>query len=765
MSEIRENLRKMAAGVACLAEREEMDIESKSRYHSLNGAKPESHTMGNKLMLGMLLLVFFAFTNKAVGQFAGGSGTETDPYQISTPDHLVQLFYYLGNDNVYFKMINNIDLTSYLAVGGAGYNGGAGWSPIGNTGNRFSGTFNGAGFKITGLWINRSSTDYVGLFGGADKATISNLGIEVASTGINGGSYVGGLIGSNSNSTVINCFVVGNVSGTSGSDIYVGGLIGYNGGVVTNCYAKGNVSANNGNNSYVGGLIGYNVETVTNCYVEGNVNGSDADNYFSENYVGGLIGYNYRYNYNYIVSNCHFIGDVSGTGKYNSVGGLIGYNRSNVSDCYVTGNISGSSTGGTIDVGGMIGYNNSSITNCYSTVTVSSIGRYSHTTNPNNSNRVGGLIGANGSTVTKCYATSSVGGSGSSYNTYVGGLIGANSSTVTKCYATGDVDGSGSGNRNCIGGLVGATDGPTVSNCYAIGDVSNSSSTSNDNYIGGLIGSFDADYPYSSTSLSNCYAAGKVTGNGNIGGFIGYSGYYSSCTIDNSFFDYQTTGQIYAVGSGSGTINNLTGKSTAEMKTKSTFTSVNWDFTTIWNINEGVTYPFFINEPILIVSPTSYNFDKNGGYSEYITIEVTSNVEWTVTKDADWLTIYTTSGSNNGTFSIYASQNTGNQRSTTVTVSGGGETATISITQSGTVAIKEVESDKLQIFPNPTQNEIFIESELQIKRVEIYSIVGNLVFSESNFKDKISISALPIGIYTLKIYTNEGMVVRKVVKE
>ena len=48
------NLRKMAVGVACLAEREEMDAESKSRYHSLNGAKPESHTMGNNHKINAL---------------------------------------------------------------------------------------------------------------------------------------------------------------------------------------------------------------------------------------------------------------------------------------------------------------------------------------------------------------------------------------------------------------------------------------------------------------------------------------------------------------------------------------------------------------------------------------------------------------------------------------------------------------------------------------------------------------------------------------
>ena len=193
-----------------------------------------------KLFLCFWLFLAVGVTNPAMGQFAGGSGTEADPYLISTPDHLVQLFYYLGNANLHFKMSNNIDLTNYLAVGGAGHNDGAGWSPIGNASNKFSGTFNGAGYKITGLWINRSGTDYVGLFGNADVASISNLGVEIAIAGISGNSYVGGLIGSNSDGTINDCYVVGNIY--NGNN-FVGGLIGYNGGIVNNCYVKGNVNA------------------------------------------------------------------------------------------------------------------------------------------------------------------------------------------------------------------------------------------------------------------------------------------------------------------------------------------------------------------------------------------------------------------------------------------------------------------------------------------------------------------------------------------
>jgi len=49
--------------------------------------------------------------------------------------------------------------------------------------------------------------------------------------------------------------------------------------------------------------------------------------------------------------------------------------------------------------------------------------------------------------------------------------------------------------------------------------------------------------------------------------------------------------------------------------------------------------------------------------------------------------------------------------------------------------------------------------------VEIYTVVGSLVLSESNFKDKISVSSLPQGFYVLKVYTDNGVVVRKFVRE
>jgi len=82
-----------------------------------------------------------------------------------------------------------------------------------------------------------------------------------------------------------------------------------------------------------------------------------------------------------------------------------------------------------------------------------------------------------------------------------------------------------------------------------------------------------------------------------------------------------------------------------------------------------------------------------------------------------------------------------------------------------TVGICQVLANQLQIFPNPVRNELFIQSELQIKKVEIYSLTGALMMIENNFVEKISVSALPRGIYLLKVHTDKGVIASKFVKE
>jgi hypothetical protein len=84
------------------------------------------------------------------------------------------------------------------------------------------------------------------------------------------------------------------------------------------------------------------------------------------------------------------------------------------------------------------------------------------------------------------------------------------------------------------------------------------------------------------------------------------------------------------------------------------------------------------------VSPTSLSFGAAAGQSA---VAVTANVSWTVTDDQGWITASPTSGTNNGSFSVSAAANTGTaSRSGNVTVSGGGQSRVIGVSQAGTTS-------------------------------------------------------------------------------
>jgi hypothetical protein len=327
-----------------------------------------------------------------------GSGTQADPYRISDVVEL-QLMrnYVLMNDinlTAHYVLMNNIDASATI-----GWNGGAGFIPVGTLASGFTWSFDGKGYKIFNLYINRPSTDinrpstdYVGLFGYVGSGgVVKNVGLE--SVNVVGNSYVGGLVGLN-DGTVSNSYSTGSVSGTS----HVGGLVGMNDGTVDNSYSTGSVSGSGeAIHGYqdMGGLVGMNDGTVDNSYSTGSVSG--------DNYVGGLVGYNNHGT----VNNSYSTGSVSGTTT--SIGGLVGYNGdgATVSNSYSTGSVSGTTT----SVGGLVGRNTGAVSNSYSTGSVSG------------TSYVGGLVGRNYvGTISNCYSTGSVSGSGEN----VGGLAGGN---------------------------------------------------------------------------------------------------------------------------------------------------------------------------------------------------------------------------------------------------------------------------------------------------------------------------------------------------
>ena len=170
----------------------------------------------------------------------------------------------------------------------------------------------------------------------------------------------------------------------------------------------------------------------------------------------------------------------------------------------------------------------------------------------------------------------------------VGSLVGyLRRGTVSRCSAQG---GSVVGG-NCAGGLLGRNYTASVANCFASTDV-----FGNEN-LGGLVGR-------SYVELSNCYSTGSVSQYASLtGGLAGFN----HGNISASFWDTNTCDQLDGVGgTGDEAVTDITGKTTTEMKTKSTFTSAGWDFEgestngeeDIWTISEGETYPTLVRQII-----------------------------------------------------------------------------------------------------------------------------------------------------------------------
>ena len=201
-----------------------------------------------------------------VATFAG-SGTETDPYIIDSLADL-QAIDKNGTTRSYsYKLSTDLDASATR-----NWNGGEGFAPIGS----FSGTFDGTENEISDLYIDRPSTNNVGLFGRTGSSgSISNVHLENVSA--EGRNDVGALVGNNGGQ-IDGSSATGNVTGST----RVGGLIGQMGSTtVSNSYADVEVQGG----SQVGGFVGEMTAgggEITGSFARGNVSGS--------NTVGGFVG-------------------------------------------------------------------------------------------------------------------------------------------------------------------------------------------------------------------------------------------------------------------------------------------------------------------------------------------------------------------------------------------------------------------------------------------------------------------------------------------
>ncbi|HHY36478.1 MAG TPA: hypothetical protein GX518_02170 [Firmicutes bacterium] len=280
------------------------------------------------LSAGLLIALLFGLMPPvgAAGEgsgFAGGSGTEDDPYLIATAQQLARIGDYL---DAHFQLIADIDLNL------SPYNLGKGWQPIGSEEEPFTGSLDGNDKTIRGLYINRPEEDNIGLFAVIGKdAILRNLRLEDVQ--ITGKDNVGGLVGWTYLGDVENCHVSGTVAGVH----KVGGLAGEATRYIRNCYTHCDVRGSEG----VGGIAGVNWGTFIASYAAGTTNGREG--------VGGLVGHNFWFIYD-----CYATGPVKGEQK---VGGLVGSNAEGyVYTSYASGSVTGDAeTGGLVGHQGEIG--------------------------------------------------------------------------------------------------------------------------------------------------------------------------------------------------------------------------------------------------------------------------------------------------------------------------------------------------------------------------------------------------------------------------
>ncbi|MCF8231536.1 MAG: T9SS type A sorting domain-containing protein [Bacteroidales bacterium] len=420
-----------------------------------------------------------------------------------------------------------------------------------------------------------------------------------------------------------------------------------------------------GNNStnFTGSYDGFGY-TIDNLYID----------LSSTDYVG-LFGYvNGTSISNLVLTNLNITG-------HQYVAGLAGYEDGNnvISNCTIGGTISG-----TLNTGGCIGFSNSS-----GNITSTSFSGNVDANNSDGDLASGGFVGQKSgtSTISQCSSSGTITGYGRNFGGFVGWH---DNGTIEESYSTMDVSNT-TATQGRIGGFAGSvsnysgTDG-TVNNCYSTGDVSAPNSTNDSNYgIGGFVGAYFNDGG-GGNKVSYSYSAGSVSApnaSTNVGGFSGEENDNGDAGTGN-FWDTENSGWSTSYEEGNGE----TGKTTAEMKTRSTFTDAGWDFDNIWAISSGYNsgYP---------------NLDAQG---TTITWDGSSSAAWSTSEN--WDMSYVPCGSddviiaNAGTLPIIGTgvnadcNNLTINNGATFTVDDGGSLITHgSITNSGTINVNKNTTD------------------------------------------------------------------------
>jgi hypothetical protein len=241
------------------------------------------------------------------GVFSEGSGTQTDPYQITTLDQL----FFISDSSKYWSdhFILVADINASITKNYS-------FKPIANNDNPFTGSFDGNGHVIDSLHIYAPNTQFCGLFGSIKNATVKHLGIT--NCDITLGDKSGGLAGSANASLIEGCYVTGYYDAFSSN--VAGAIVGaMTSSEMKSCYSDCDVISTTGGNNH-GGLAGivWGSSVISDCYILGKV-------YCGSNY-GGVAGQ--VQSSEAIVNNCYYAGKMSTSKVITSV------NSGTITNCF-----------------------------------------------------------------------------------------------------------------------------------------------------------------------------------------------------------------------------------------------------------------------------------------------------------------------------------------------------------------------------------------------------------------------------------------------
>ena len=467
--------------------------------------------------------------------FAGGNGTEKFPLKIATAAQFSRLN---SNRDLFYEQIADINLSDAEAQSTAKYN------PLSN----FAGSYDGNGYKISGVDFTKLKQEQLGLFT-KNTGTVKNIvldGIQISAE-----KNAGGICAVNEG-TISNCTVSGKIT----AEEYGGGITAFNknGGIIENCTNQAAVNSK----KYAGGIAGSNSGSVIDgCSNEGEIKATNE----SVGTCGGIAGVNTEAAE---IKNSGHTGKGVVTGTEN-IGGIAGENiGSQILYCYNHAELRALPKGvsGKPYVYPDIDFVKSSLLTAY----------------------MGGICGSNTGTsaIRFCYNQYDI-----SLNFrrtgFIGGISGKNTAEISDCYNRGGVHAlivTRDERLRCnavSGGIAGLIQANAVlKNCYNAGDVRSES------YI-----KYEDDPPEPQKLLEAPYMF-----SGGICGIL-KDEYY---TFENVYHDIDTyTSRM--TGNGPNVIPGVSQKRKAALKNKDSFQG--FDFETVWTIGEvsGYDYPTLRSAP------------------------------------------------------------------------------------------------------------------------------------------------------------------------